>query len=64
MQEINLVWILQKVLQIRHGLTPFSTSEREAVRENQREMKPGALQLNDNNKLAEVLHLKRQSDEN
>ena len=32
-------------------------------RENQREMKPGALQLN-NNKPAEVLHLKRESDEN
>ena len=33
-------------------------------RENQREMKPGALQLNNNNKPAEVLHLKRESDEN
>ena len=32
--------------------------------ENQREMKPGALQLNNNNKPAEVLHLKRESDEN
>ena len=31
MQQISLVWILQKVLQIWHGLTPFSTSEREAV---------------------------------
>ena len=28
--------ILQKVLQIRHGLTPFSTSEREAVKTNAR----------------------------
>ena len=27
-------------------------------RENQREMKPGALQLNNNNKQAEILHLK------
>ena len=33
-------------------------------RENQREMKPGALQLNNNNKPAEVLHLKRESAEN
>ena len=33
-------------------------------RENQREMKPGALQLINNNKPAEVLHLKRESDEN
>ena len=33
-------------------------------RENQREMIPGALQLNDNNKPAEVLHLKRESGEN
>ena len=34
-------------------------------REIQREMKPGALQLNNkNNKPAEVLHLKRESDEN
>ena len=33
-------------------------------RENQREMKPGALQLNNHNKPAEVLHLKRESDEN
>ena len=36
-------------------------------RENQREMKPGDLQLNNNNnnnKPAEVLHLKRESDEN
>ena len=33
-------------------------------RENQREMIPGALQLNNNNKPAEVLHLKRESDEN
>ena len=36
MQQISLVWILQKVLQIRHGLTPFSTSEREAVKTNAR----------------------------
>ena len=33
-------------------------------RENQREMKPGALQLNNNNKPAEVLHFKRESDGN
>ena len=33
-------------------------------RENQREMKPGALQLNNNNKPAEVPHLKRESGEN
>ena len=33
-------------------------------RENQREIKPGALQLNNSNKPAEVLHLKRESDEN
>ena len=33
-------------------------------RENQREMKPGALQLNNNDESAEVLHLKRESDEN
>ena len=32
----GLVWILQKVLQIRHGLTPFSTSEREDVKTNAR----------------------------
>ena len=36
MQEISLVWILQKVLQIRHGLTPFPTSEREAMKTNAR----------------------------
>ena len=36
MQQISLVWILQKVLQIRHSLTPFSTSEREAVKTNAR----------------------------
>ena len=34
-------------------------------RENQREMKPGDLSIaKKNNKLAEVLHLKRESDEN
>ena len=33
-------------------------------RENQREKKPSALQLNNNDKPAEVLHLKRESDEN
>ena len=33
-------------------------------RENQRAMKPGDLQLNNNKKPAEVLHLKRESDEN
>ena len=39
---------------------------RKRGRENQREMIPGALQLNNNNnsKPAEVLHLKRESDEN
>ena len=36
MQQISWVWMLQKVLQIRHGLTPFSTSEREAVKTNAR----------------------------
>ena len=36
MQQISLVWILQKVLQTRHGLTPFSTSERQAVKTNAR----------------------------
>ena len=36
MQQISLVWILQKILQIRYGLTPFSTSEREAVKTNAR----------------------------
>ena len=36
---------------------------RKRGRENQRAMKPGDLQLN-NNKPAEVLHLKRESDEN
>ena len=37
MQQIILVWMLQKVLQIRHGLlTPFSTLEREAVKTNAR----------------------------
>ena len=36
--------ILQKVLQVRDGLTPFSTFGRRG-RENQREMKPGDLQL-------------------
>ena len=36
MQQNSLVWILQKVLQIRHGLTPFSPSEREAVKINVR----------------------------
>ena len=34
MQQISLVWILRKVLQIRHGLTPFSASEIEAVKTN------------------------------
>ena len=33
-------------------------------RENQRKMKSSDLQLNNNNKPAEVLHLKRESDEN
>ena len=38
---------------------------RKRGRENQREMKPGDLSLaQNNNKLAEVLHLKRESDEN
>ena len=36
MQQISLVWILQNVLQIRHGLTPFYASEREAVKTNTR----------------------------
>ena len=36
MQQISLDWMLQKVLQIRPGLTPFSTSEREAVKTNAR----------------------------
>ena len=33
-------------------------------RENQREMKPGDRQLNNNTKPADVLHLKRESEEN
>ena len=36
MQHISWVWMFQKVLQIRNGLTPFSTSEREAVKTNAR----------------------------
>ena len=36
MQQIRLVWLLQKVLRIRHGLTPFSTSGREVVKTNTR----------------------------
>ena len=36
MQQISLVLILQKVLQIRHSLTPFSSSERESVKTNAR----------------------------
>ena len=36
MQQISWVWMLQKVFQIWHVLTPFSTSEREAVKTNAR----------------------------
>ena len=64
MQQISLVGILQKVLQIRHGLLNTIVYFAKRGRENQREMKPGALQLNNNNKPAEVLHLKQESDEN
>ena len=36
LQQISWVWMLQKVFQIWHVLTPFSTSEREAVKTNAR----------------------------
>ena len=36
MQQISLVWMLQKILQIRHGLILFSTLEREGVKTNAR----------------------------
>ena len=36
MQQISLVWILQKVWQVRHSLTPYHTSEKEAVKTNAR----------------------------
>ena len=36
LQQISWVWMLQKVLQIWHVLTPFSTSEREVVKTNAR----------------------------
>ena len=53
--------MLQKVLQIRHGLTPFSTSEREAVKTNARS-NPVTFSSKQQQP-AEVLHLKRESDE-
>ena len=43
MQQISLVWILQKVLQILHGLLNTILYFGKRGRENQREMKPGAL---------------------
>ena len=61
MQQISLVWMLQKVLQIRHGLTPFSTSEREAVKTNA-SWNPVTFSSKQQQP-AEVLHLKRESDE-
>ena len=52
--------MLKKVFQIWHFLTPFSTSEREAVKTNARW---NPVTFSQNNKPAEVLHLKRESDE-
>ena len=61
MQQISLAWMLQKVLQILHGWTPFSTSEREAAKTNTR-WNPVTFSSKQQQP-PEVLHLKRESDE-
>ena len=61
MQQISWVWMLQKVFQIWHVLTPFSTSEREAVKTNAR-WNPVTFSSKQQ-QAGWSTHLKRESDE-